>query len=57
MKFKSKISQLGEKNSILPWQMSEQLTVQVDVKDMMEQQYGTGQAPLFDLELTQIRHY
>ncbi len=37
--------------------MSEQLTVQADVKDMMELQYGTGQAPLFDLELTQIRHY
>ena len=57
MKFQSKISQLGEKNSILPWQMSEQLTVEADVKDMIKQQYETGQAPLFDLELTQIRHY
>ena len=57
MKFKSKVSYLGEKNSILPWQMSEQLAVEVDVKDMIKQQYGTGQAPLFDIELTQIRHY
>ena len=32
MKFKSKISYLGEKISILPWQMAEQLAVEVDVK-------------------------
>ena len=36
MKFKSKISCLGKKNSILPWQMAEQLGVEVDVKNMME---------------------
>ena len=50
MKFKSKISYLGEKISILPWQMAEQLAVEVDVKNVTEQ-YGTrtdtGQAPLF----------
>ena len=49
MKFKSKISYLGEKISILPWQMTEQLAVEVDVKNVT---YGTvqthGQAPLFD---------
>ena len=36
MKFKSKISYLGEKNSILPWQMAEQLAVEVDVKNVTE---------------------
>ena len=51
MKFKSKISYLGEKISILPWQMAEQLAVEVDVKNVTEQ-YGRrktedGQAPLF----------
>ena len=49
MKFKSKISYLGEKISILPWQMAEQLAVEVDVKNVTE--HGTvqthGQAPLF----------
>ena len=38
VKFKSKISYLGEKISILPWQMAEQLAVEVDVKNVMEQQ-------------------
>ena len=37
MKFKSKISDLGEKISILPWQMAEQLAVEVDVKNVTEQ--------------------
>ena len=36
VKFKSKISYLGEKISILPWQMAEQLVVEVDVKNVME---------------------
>ena len=48
MKFKSKISYLGKKINILPWQMAEQLAVEVGVKNMT---YGTvqthGQAPLF----------
>ena len=34
VKFKSKISYLGEKISILPWQMAEQLAVEVDVKNV-----------------------
>ena len=36
MKFKSKISYLGKKISILPWQMAEQLAVEVDVKNITE---------------------
>ena len=32
MKVKSKISYLGERNSILPGQMTEQLAVEVNVK-------------------------
>ena len=32
MKFKSKKSYVGKKISILPWQMAEQLAVEVDVK-------------------------
>ena len=36
MKFKSKPSYLGEKISILPWQMAEQLAVEVDVKNVTE---------------------
>ena len=44
MKFKSKISYLGEKNSILFWQMSEQLAVEVNVKNVTEQQHGTAAA-------------
>ncbi len=39
MKIKSKISYLGERNSILPGQMAEQLAVEVDVKNVTEQQY------------------
>ena len=35
MTFKSKISYLGEKISILPWQMAEQMAVEVDVKNVM----------------------
>ena len=56
MKFKSKISYLGEKISILPWQMAEQLSVEVNVKNVTQythsstQQYTAGQAPLFDLD-------
>ena len=38
MKFKRKISYLGEKISILPWQMAEQWAVEVDVK----KRYGVG---------------
>ena len=54
MKVKSKISYLGERNSILPGQMAEQLAVEVDVKNVT---YGAGgggggagQAPLFCLD-------
>ena len=36
MKVKSKISYLGEKISILPWQMAEQLAVEVDVKNVTD---------------------
>ena len=56
MKVKSKISYLGERNSILPGQMAEQLAVEVNVKNVTEQQqqHGTaaaaGQAPLFCLD-------
>ena len=39
MKVKSKISYLGERNSILPGQMAEQLEVEVNVKNVME--HGT----------------
>ena len=35
MKVKSKISYLGEINSILPGQMAEQMAVEVDVKNVM----------------------
>ena len=38
MKFKSKMSYLGKKISILPWQMAEQLAVEVDVKKVTQQQ-------------------
>ena len=38
MKVKSKISYLGERNSILPGQMAEQLAVEVNVKNVMEQE-------------------
>ena len=36
IKYKNKISDLGEKISILPWQMAEQLAVEVDVKNVTE---------------------
>ena len=39
IKYKNKISYLGEKISILPWQMAEQLAVEVDVKNVTE--HGT----------------
>ena len=38
MKFKSKISYLGKKIRILPWQMAEQWAVEVDVKNVMDRQ-------------------
>ena len=41
MKVKSKISYLGERNSILPGQMAEQLAVEVDVKNVTEE-YGVN---------------
>ena len=50
MKVKSKISYLGKRNSILPGQMAEQLAVEVDVKNVTQQQYTAGQAPLFCLD-------
>ena len=40
MKFQSKISYLGEKMSILPWQMAEQLAVEVDVKNRYGEEGG-----------------
>ena len=53
MKFKSKISYLGEKICILPWQMAEQLAVEVDVKNVTHTVLSThtaGQAHLFCLD-------
>ena len=54
MKVKSKISYLSERNSILPGQMAEQLAVEVNVKNVTEQQHGTaaaaGQALIFALD-------
>ena len=41
MKVKSKISYLGERNSILPGQMAEQLAVEVDVKNVTDRQTDT----------------
>jgi len=41
MKVKSKISYLGERNSILPGQMAEQLAVEVDVKNVTHRQTHT----------------
>ena len=41
VKFKNNISYLGEKISILPWQMAEQLAVEVDVKNVTQQQQYT----------------
>ena len=53
MNFKSKISYLGEKIRILPWQMAEQLAVKVDVKNVMEHgcTEDTGQAHLFGKDM------
>ena len=53
IKFKSKLSYLGEKISILPWQMAEQLAVEVDEKNVTEQQQQQyrGQAHLFGLDI------
>ena len=54
MKVKSKISYLGERNSILPGQMAEQLAVEVNVKNVTEEEeeeeYTAGQALLFALD-------
>ena len=58
LKFKSKISYLGEKISILPWQMAEQLAVEVDVKNVTQQQQYTaaaGQAHLFCLDKLEVQ--
>ena len=41
MKVKSKISYLGERNSILPGQMAEQLSVEVDVKNVTHRHTDT----------------
>ena len=53
VKFKSKISYLGEKISILPWQMAEQLAVEVVVKNVTQQQQyrAAEQAHLFCLDV------
>ena len=56
VKFKSKIRYLGKKISILPWQMAEQLAVEVDVKNVTEQyrwKTEDRQAPLFGLDILQ----
>ncbi len=42
MKVKRKISYLGERNSILPGQMSEHLAVEVDVKNVTEYRAAQG---------------
>ena len=46
MKFKSKISYLGEKISILPWQMAEQLAVEVNVKNVMHGAAAVRTSPI-----------
>ena len=52
MKVKSKISYLGKRNSILPGQMAEQLAVEVDVKNVTEEEEDyTGQASIFELDI------
>ena len=43
MKFKSKPSYLGEKNSILPKQMTELQAIEVDVKNCDEGEGGEGE--------------
>ena len=49
MKFKSKTGYLGEKISILPWQMAEQLAVEVDVKNVTDvwMEHGTHRTSSF----------
>ena len=42
MKFKSKISCLGRKISILPWQLAEQLAVKVNVKNVTDTRTEDG---------------
>ena len=57
VKFKSKTGYLGEKISILPWQMAEQLAVEVDVKSMTQYTAAAaeaGQALVFDLDNYQL---
>ena len=54
MKFKSNISFLGEKISILPWQMAEQLTVEVDVKNVTDGRKTLRQAHLFGKDINYI---
>ena len=57
MKFKSKISCLGKKISILPWQMAEQLAVEVNVKNVTDgtRTYGQTQDKLLYLVRIQTR--
>ena len=49
MKVKSKISYLGERNSILPGQMAEQLAVEVDVKNVTHAHSSSTQDKLLYL--------
>ena len=61
VKFKSKISYLGEKISILPWQMAEQLAVEVDVKNVTEHTHSSSteeDKPIYFVWiLSKWRHY
>ena len=54
IKLKNKINYLGEKISILPWQMAERLAVEVDVKNMTDTVHSSSstdrQAHLFGLD-------
>ena len=52
MKFKSKISYLGEKINILPWQMAEQLAVEVDVKNVTDVRTDTRTSSIIWLVYT-----
>ena len=59
MKVKSKISYLGERNSILPGQMAEQLSVEVDVKNVTHthtHRHTHGQGLIFALGLQCIEN-
>ena len=54
IKYKNKISYSGERISILPWQMAEQLAVEVNVKNVTEHTgaaAAAGQAHLFCLDI------